>query len=89
MSLPAFPDPKFNTTFLMTYKSFTTLDTLFELLTERFALQPPENIGKDLEQWTKMKKAIVQARSVSSVPRPSTVLSSSQSAQRLQVHADH
>ncbi|KAF9454846.1 ras GEF [Macrolepiota fuliginosa MF-IS2] len=49
--------------FLMTYKDFTTLDELFDLLVQRFRLQPPENLTpKELENWTKLKQHIVRNR---------------------------
>jgi son of sevenless-like protein len=47
----------------MTYKSFTTLDDLFELLVQRFWIQPPDNLKpKEFEEWTKLKQHIIQMR---------------------------
>lgn len=47
----------------MTYKDFTTLDDLFDLLTQRFRIQPPENLTpKELEDWTKLKQHVVRTR---------------------------
>jgi len=57
------PDPTFIKTFLMTYKSFTTLDELFSLLVQRFWIQPPDSLkSKELEEWTKLKQHIIQMR---------------------------
>lgn len=47
----------------MTYKSFTTLDELVDLLIERFRIQPPENLTpQEREQWGKLKQHIIQMR---------------------------
>lgn len=49
----------------MTYKSFTTLDELFDLLVERFFIQPPNNLTPtELEEWRKFKQHIIQMRFV-------------------------
>lgn len=49
----------------MTYKSFTTLDDLFELLVQRFYIQPPDNLSTtELEEWKKLKQHIIQMRFV-------------------------
>lgn len=49
----------------MTYKSFTTLDEVFDLLVQRFRIQPPEGLNaKELEEWTKLKQHIIQMRYV-------------------------
>lgn len=49
----------------MTYKSFTTLDELFELLVRRFYIQPPNNLTPtELEEWRKLKQHIIQMRFV-------------------------
>ena len=56
-------DPVFIRTFLMTYKSFTTLDELFDLLVQRYWIQAPEGIKpNELEEWTKLKQHIVRSR---------------------------
>lgn len=41
------PDTNFTTTFLLTYRSFTTASELFELLVRRFNLQPPAGLNRD------------------------------------------
>ncbi|KAJ9604241.1 cell division cycle- protein [Cladophialophora chaetospira] len=41
------PDTNFTTTFLLTYRSFTTASELFELLVRRFNLQPPQGLSRD------------------------------------------
>ncbi|KAF5381236.1 hypothetical protein D9757_007853 [Collybiopsis confluens] len=56
-------DPNFTKAFLMTFKSFTTLDGLFDLLVHRFRIQPPSGLSVlELRQWTSKKKNIVQFR---------------------------
>ncbi|KIY72491.1 ras GEF [Cylindrobasidium torrendii FP15055 ss-10] len=56
-------DPTYVKTFLMTFKSFTTVQELYTLLVERFRIKPPpELMGKDLENWAKMKQHVIQAR---------------------------
>ncbi|KAL0573470.1 cell division cycle-related protein [Marasmius crinis-equi] len=56
-------DPHYSKAFLMTFKSFTTLDELFDLLVDRFRIQPPPKLAPpEHEQWVKMKQKIVQAR---------------------------
>jgi son of sevenless-like protein len=47
----------------MTYRSFTTLDTLFDLLVQRFWIQPPDGLKpEELEEWKKLKQHIIQMR---------------------------
>ncbi|KAL0567457.1 cell division cycle-related protein [Marasmius crinis-equi] len=56
-------DPHYSKAFLMTFKSFTTLDELFNLLVDRFRIRPPPKLTPlEHEQWVKMKQKIVQAR---------------------------
>lgn len=56
-------DPNFNKIFLLTYKSFTTLDELFDLLVQRFWIQPPEELNpREREEWVKLKQNIIRAR---------------------------
>ncbi|CAL1717053.1 unnamed protein product [Somion occarium] len=56
-------DPVFVKHFLMTYKSFMTLDELFDHLVERFHIKPPEGLTPfELDQWTKMKQYVVRMR---------------------------
>ena len=60
--LPA--DPTFIKNFLMTFKSFMTLDELFELLVQRFWIQAPESLSpQELEEWTKQKQVMIRLRS--------------------------
>ena len=48
---------------MMTFKSFTTVDELFNLLVQRFWIQPPNGLkAKELEDWTKLKQHIIQMR---------------------------
>lgn len=47
----------------MTYKSFTTLNELFDILVDRFRIQPPENLTPaELEEWGKLKQHVIQMR---------------------------
>ena len=56
-------DTTFSKAFLMTYKSFTTLDELVELLVARFRIQPPDNLdSEEREEWRKLKQHVVQTR---------------------------
>ncbi|KAJ3793863.1 ras guanine nucleotide exchange factor domain-containing protein, partial [Lentinula aff. detonsa] len=56
-------DPNYFKAFLMTFKSFTTLDELFDLLVERFRIDPPPGLTPlQLRSWTSRKKNIVQFR---------------------------
>ncbi|THV03833.1 ras GEF [Dendrothele bispora CBS 962.96] len=56
-------DPNYVKAFLMTFKSFTTLDELFDHLVARFRIQPPPKLTPDeLEEWTNKKKNLVQFR---------------------------
>lgn len=41
------PDTTFTTIFLLTYRSFTSASELFELLVQRFNLQPPPGLTRD------------------------------------------
>ena len=56
-------DPTFIKTFLMTYKSFTTVDDLFDLLVQRFWITPPDGLKpNELDEWRKLKQHIIQMR---------------------------
>ncbi|KZT11988.1 ras GEF [Laetiporus sulphureus 93-53] len=56
-------DPTFNQNFLLTFKSFMTVDELFELLTRRFWIQAPPSLSPaELEDWTKLKQNIIRMR---------------------------
>jgi son of sevenless len=56
-------DMKFVKTFMMTWKSFSELDELFELLTQRYWIEPPEGLRPaELEEWRKLKQQIVRTR---------------------------
>ena len=69
----SFADTKYNKTFLMTYKSFTTTDELFDILVARFWTQPPENIAPaELDEWKRLKQHVVRAR-FATPPRPPLV----------------
>ncbi|KNZ81297.1 Cell division control protein 25 [Termitomyces sp. J132] len=56
-------DPSFNQAFLMTFKSFMTVDELFDLLVARFKVEPPSGLKPDeLEAWKTQKQQPVQLR---------------------------
>ena len=58
-------DSAFNTTFLITYKSFTTASELFELLVKRFSIQPPRGISEDdYKTWVDKKQKPIRMRVV-------------------------
>lgn len=49
----------------MTFKSFMTLDELFNLLVNRYWIKPPENLNPtELEEWTKLKQHVIRMRYV-------------------------
>jgi son of sevenless-like protein len=49
----------------MTFKSFTTVEELTELLIERFRIQPPEGLTPaELDEWSKLKQKVIQIRYV-------------------------
>ena len=65
LSEPHPTDTKYNKTFLMTYKSFSSTNELFDLLVARFWIQPPDGITPaELEEWKRLKQHVVRARLV-------------------------
>lgn len=47
----------------MTFKSFTTLEELVDLLIERFRIAPPDGLSPvEREEWGKLKQHIIQVR---------------------------
>ncbi|KAG2340122.1 ras GEF [Suillus weaverae] len=63
-----YADPKFSKAFLMTYKTFTSLDELFRLLVERFWIQPPEGLNSpELVEWRKLKQQIIRIRVINTI----------------------
>ncbi|KAK5102996.1 cell division cycle- protein [Lithohypha guttulata] len=59
------PDPTFNATFLLTYRSFITASELFEFLISRFNTQPPPDLTRDeLLIWEEQKQKPVRFRVV-------------------------
>ncbi|KAI1384679.1 ras GEF [Hypoxylon trugodes] len=58
-------DSSFNNTFLLTYRSFTTARELFELLVQRFSIQPPEGLSTiDYDVWRDRKQKLIRFRVV-------------------------
>lgn len=58
-------DPTFNSTFLMTYRSFATAEEVLNLLIKRYQLQPPPNLNPEqLKDWAERKQKPVKLRYV-------------------------
>ncbi|OXV09488.1 hypothetical protein Egran_02749 [Elaphomyces granulatus] len=58
-------DASFNNTFLLTYRSFTSAAELFEMLVQRFNIQPPYGLNKDeLQVWMDRKQKPIRFRVV-------------------------
>lgn len=61
-------DFKFNNTFLLTYRSFTSARELFELLIKRFNTQPPEGLTQaEYEEWREQKQKLIRVRVVNNL----------------------
>jgi len=59
------PDPTFNATFLLTYRSFISAAELFQFLVRRFNTQPPPNLNReDMLVWEEQKQKPVRFRVV-------------------------
>ncbi|KAI9373685.1 ras guanine nucleotide exchange factor domain-containing protein [Aspergillus egyptiacus] len=59
------PDPSFNSTFLLTYRSFTTASELFEMIVQRFNVQPPFGLNPDeMQMWVDRKQKPIRFRVV-------------------------
>ncbi|TDL15516.1 ras GEF [Rickenella mellea] len=60
-------DPIFIKTFFLTYKSFTNLNELFDLLVARFNIQAPESLDPyELEEWICVKQTVVRFHVINS-----------------------
>lgn len=58
-------DASFNNTFLTTYRSFTSAAELFELLVQRFNIQPPFGLNPDeMQMWVDRKQKPIRFRVV-------------------------
>ncbi|OCH91881.1 ras GEF [Obba rivulosa] len=56
-------DPTFSQNFLMTFKSFMTVDELFDLLARRFWIEPPPTLtSSEMEEWRKLKQHVIRVR---------------------------
>ncbi|KAI9277421.1 ras guanine nucleotide exchange factor domain-containing protein [Sporodiniella umbellata] len=56
-------DTKFNITFLLTYRSFSTTEELFCALFQRYQILPPENLSsQEVEMWREKKLKLVRLR---------------------------
>lgn len=59
------PDTTFNATFLLTYRSFISAAELFQMLVQRFNLQPPARLDREeMLQWEEQKQKPVRFRVV-------------------------
>ncbi|CUS15462.1 unnamed protein product [Tuber aestivum] len=59
-------DSNFISTFLLTYRSFTTAHELFNQLVRRFTVQPPSALdGPEFEIWTEKKQKLIRVRVLS------------------------
>lgn len=58
-------DASFNNTFLLTYRSFTSAAELFEMLVQRFNIQPPFGLNNDeMQIWIDRKQKPIRFRVV-------------------------
>ncbi|RMJ26087.1 Cell division control protein [Aspergillus sp. HF37] len=58
-------DASFNNTFLTTYRSFTSAAELFEMLVQRFNVQPPFGLNPDeMQMWVDRKQKPIRFRVV-------------------------
>lgn len=58
-------DAAFNSTFLLTYRSFTSAVELFEMLVRRFSIQPPYSLAKEeYPMWSDKKQKPIRMRVV-------------------------
>ncbi|KAL4080846.1 ras GEF [Scleroderma citrinum] len=63
-----YADPNFSRAFLMTFRSFMTLEELLRLLVDRFWVQPPPDLDADeLADWRKYKQYIVRMRVINTL----------------------
>ena len=59
------PQPQFISTFLLTYRSFTSAAELFEMLVRRFSIQPPRGLPADAYRvWVERKQKPIRLRVV-------------------------
>ncbi|KAI8357794.1 ras guanine nucleotide exchange factor domain-containing protein [Blakeslea trispora] len=63
MTLHDYLDMNFNSTFLLTYRSFCTSLQVIELLERRYNIEPPPNLSpEELELWTTKKQKLIRLR---------------------------
>ncbi|KAI8645286.1 ras guanine nucleotide exchange factor domain-containing protein [Parasitella parasitica] len=63
MTLHDYLDMNFNSTFLLTYRSFCTSMELLELLEARYNIQPPADLTpEELEIWVTKKQKLIRLR---------------------------
>jgi son of sevenless len=62
------PDTNFNTTFLLTFRSFTTASELFDLLVDRWNIQAPGGLTRDeFKMWEDQKQKPTRFRVVNTI----------------------
>lgn len=60
----------FNTTILLTFRSFTTPEELFQELVKRFNIQPPEGLSKEeFSKWTEYKQKLIRLRIINVIKK--------------------
>ncbi|CAG8654839.1 12140_t:CDS:2, partial [Acaulospora colombiana] len=68
-------DARFNETFMMTFKSFATIDQVFDMLVERYNITPPEGLTPEqLQEWMTAKKNLIRLRVINTMRKLIDVL---------------
>jgi son of sevenless len=68
-------DARFNNTFMMTFKSFSNFDQVFDMLVERYNIQPPEGLNPDqFAEWTRVKRTPIRLRAINTMGKLIDVL---------------
>ncbi|EJD52446.1 ras GEF [Auricularia subglabra TFB-10046 SS5] len=68
LTMHDFRDAIFFNSFIMTFKTFASLDEVCELLIKRFHLQPPEGLAHEqLREWREKKQAVVRIRVINTL----------------------
>ena len=56
-------DATFTKDFLMTFKSFMTVEDLFNMLIERYEIPEPQGLNEEeLSEWASKKQHVIKAR---------------------------
>lgn len=60
---------------MMTFKSFSTIDQVFDMLVERYNIQPPEGLTPDqFAEWTRVKRTPIRLRAINTMRKLIDVL---------------